>query len=202
MLKRIGITLRREIWNEYRETRDAFDVDLSEIFVDVPSVMIPIPNYPDHVSAFWALMEFDALVLTGGANPGASPQRDKTETALLQEARKRKTPVLGICRGMQMINTFLGGTSVEAQGHVGVRHSVSGPLFGGLEREVNSFHRLAITTKSMAYGARPVASAQDGTVEAFTIDGLPWLGLMWHPEREKPVNELDLSIIKGWLCED
>lgn len=199
MIRRIGMTLRRELWEQYGETRDSFDISWKSIFIGIPSVIVPIPNFPDHVSAFCNELDLDALVLTGGASVGTSSERDETELGLLREAIRRKMPVLGICRGMQMINSFLGGTFEEDDRHVGQRHSVSGPLFDGFVREVNSYHRLTITSKSIADGVTPLAMAEDGTIEAFTVNGLPWLGLMWHPEREFPVNECDLTIVRKWL---
>lgn len=155
------------------------------------------------------------LVLTGGedvdpARYGATPHpaletpdttRDAAELALIAAARRRRLAILGICRGIQVLNVALGGTlyqDLESErpgpvAHTGGddrRHAVRiepGSLLektvGARSITVNSRHHQAI--RDLAPGLRAVAWAEDGVIEAVEADDAraPWtLAVQWHPE--------------------
>lgn len=154
--------------------------------------------------------EFDALCLTGGedleptryrapADPKtepADPARDALELALLATARARDLPVLGICRGFQVINVGYGGSLVQ---HVEGHREANGPIVphtvvplegsklaaacGVVPYQVNARHHQAVDDRSLAPGL--VATAHvDGIVEAFEDPARRWLlAVQWHPER-------------------
>ena len=174
-------------------------------------IILPVTE-PDRVGDVLGLVH--GVVLTGGgdvqpslygATPidstgGVNPERDAFEVALFEEARASAVPVLGICRGMQLMNVALGGTllqdvySATGQFHYdahrwreGVHRIKIEPdsrLAGALgvtELPVNSVHSQGIDR--LAPGARPVAWADDGSIEAIELDGPPLgLGVQWHPE--------------------
>lgn len=147
----------------------------------------------------------DGLLLSGGedvdpARSGAagarktSPARDDAELALLGAARARELPVLGICRGLQLLNVALGGTLVDGLDAHDRRHapfaepghpidcapgSALAALYGA-RTEVNSVHRQGIG--ELGAGLRVAARAPDGLVEAVEHDHEPLLGVQWHPE--------------------
>ncbi|HEU4953054.1 MAG TPA: gamma-glutamyl-gamma-aminobutyrate hydrolase family protein, partial [Gemmatimonadales bacterium] len=159
----------------------------------------------------------DGLVLTGGEDmdpawyrmephPKANPpsrERDLFELALLATARQREIPMLGICRGIQVLNVALGGTlwqdlpselvgavdhSPEAarsdRTHV-VRlqaGSLIASALGGTEVRVNSFHHQAI--RDLAPKLVATGWTEDGLIEAVEgAPGEPWLlAVQWHPE--------------------
>lgn len=150
-------------------------------------------------------MKWDALLLPGGgdlepwrygqenaASRNLEPERDEEEFALLQEHTAAGKPVLGICRGLQAINVFFGGTLLqEIPGHSagpdGDRfHSVrTGPSplleLCGACAEVNSAHHQA--ADRLGSGLRAVQWAEDGIVEALCHERLPVWAVQWHPER-------------------
>jgi putative glutamine amidotransferase len=167
---------------------------------------------------------FDALLLSGGddVDPGAYggvlgpragrivPERDAFESALLVAMLERGKPVLGICRGAQLLNVVLGGDLVEdlpvgegcshasyAYPRAWRRHRVtfrSGSLAHqvyGAEVAVNSFHHQAV--RRPGEGVRVTGRADDGVVEAIELDGGLALGVQWHPEC------LDDDPAFGWL---
>lgn len=168
------------------------------------AAMLP-PDDPAHAAA--AVARLDGLVIAGGPDvdparygavrePRTGPEareRDSWELALIDAALASGTPLLGICRGMQLLNIALGGTLVQhIEGHaevVGVfgRHTVKpvpGSLYAGLvpeETSVPTYHHQSVD--HLGSGLTASAHAPDGTVEALELSGPGWvLGVQWHPE--------------------
>ncbi|WP_185009654.1 gamma-glutamyl-gamma-aminobutyrate hydrolase family protein [Streptomyces sp. AK010] len=159
-----------------------------------------------------AVARLDGLVIAGGPDVepvryGAereprtgppAPERDAWELALIEAALAARVPLLGICRGMQLLNVALGGTLVQhIDGHaeaVGVfgGHGVKpvpGSLYAGVVPEetfVPTYHHQAVDR--LGEGLVPSAYAADGTVEAVELPSADWvLGVQWHPEMGEDV---------------
>jgi putative glutamine amidotransferase len=164
------------------------------------------------------LPRLDGILFSGGddVNPGLygeSPipetkkildERDELEAALLNSAMKENKPVLGICRGLQMINVALGGSLYQhilTQHPVAIQHdrhddlreklhhtvkispgSHFAKILGTPEIKVNTLHHQGIrqlSTKLQSCGV----CAQDGLIEAVEISDHPFfLAVQWHPE--------------------
>lgn len=175
---------------------------------------ILFPPVGPHHSEDW-LDVIDGLVLVGGGDIEPSfftdkthetiynlnPDRDETELELCQKAIQRRKPILGICRGLQILNICHGGTlhlhlpdivSGEVDHRVAPRdpviHSVKidpnsdlAKIIGKTTAEISSWHHQAIDQAPK--GFKPVAWAEDGVVEAIEIDGHPEIiAVQWHPE--------------------
>ncbi|MCC9685166.1 gamma-glutamyl-gamma-aminobutyrate hydrolase family protein [Streptomyces sp. MNU103] len=168
------------------------------------AAMLP-PDAPEHAEAVVARL--DGLVIAGGPDVepvryGAEPDprtgppargRDAWELALIAAALERGVPLLGICRGMQLLNVALGGTLIQhVDGHAEVpgvfgRHPVK-PVPGTRyadavpeETSVPTYHHQAVDR--LGTGLIPSAYAEDGTVEAVELPAPAWvLGVQWHPE--------------------
>lgn len=130
----------------------------------------------------------------------ASAERDKLETLLLSRALQADKAVLGICRGLQFINAFLGGTlwqDLPSQHPSEIVHrqgkpydvpthqvTLSGDLQALLRKnilEVNTLHHQAI--KDLGSGLMPMAVAPDGIIEAAQMSGKRFVwAVQWHPE--------------------
>ena len=123
------------------------------------------------------------------------PELDATELALFRQARKRAIPVLGICRGQQVINVAMGGSLVQhLEGHevraLGRRHlahtievdpeSELGQAAGEHKIRVNSLHHQAI--RELAGGLQETARGEDGTVEGVESDDGLIVAVQCHPE--------------------
>lgn len=162
------------------------------------------------VPVFWTqgtpLPPFSGLLLPGGGDIAPSlygqenisctdmdPARDSSELYALSQAVEQGKPVLGICRGEQLINVFFGGTlRQDLPGHsrtaerldrlhrVRTAPSFLAALYN-TEAIVNSAHHQAVEIPGT--GLRPVQWAPDGTVEALEHDTLPVWAVQWHPER-------------------
>lgn len=151
---------------------------------------------------------FDAIVLCGGDDVDARrwgeanhpsvglvpPERDEYEIGIVRAAVARGVPLLGVCRGSQVMNVALGGTLEQHVPDVpgrgahgdGARHpvdTVPGTLLGGLGAHavVNSFHHQAVGR--LAAPLRIAARSPDGGVEAVEGPGAFCVGVQWHPER-------------------
>lgn len=150
--------------------------------------------------------EYDSLILCGGNDidpayyneefAGAiniDEARDKAEMELFKKFLEAGKPILGICRGCQLINVAFGGSlhqnldnAIEHKDGVihsakAVEDSFVSKLYG-TEFSINSFHHQAV--KECGQGLEIIATAFDGkTVEAIQHKELPVYGVQWHPER-------------------
>jgi putative glutamine amidotransferase len=143
-------------------------------------------------------MGAEALLLTGGNDVGkiggcrdVAPERDRTEESLLDWASAAGIPVLGVCRGAQMMNQYAGGKVRRVHPlHSAAAHQHRVEFEQRLELPpsvVNSYHEWGIARDDLAPIYDPMAaSSDDGSVEAFLHRGLPWFGILWHPERAEP----------------
>ncbi|MET7301816.1 gamma-glutamyl-gamma-aminobutyrate hydrolase family protein [Embleya sp. NPDC005575] len=174
------------------------------------AVMLP-PDAPE--AAAETVARVDAVVIAGGPDVrptryGAEPHartgppndaRDAWESALIEAALASNTPLLAICRGMQLLNVVLGGTLIQHVpdvvghgGHTGpagkpaahVVAPIPGTLFASLGAEpyeVPTYHHQAVDR--LGRGLVPSARAEDGIVEAVELPGETFaLGVQWHPE--------------------
>jgi len=126
----------------------------------------------------------------GGNDIGACLDRDATEVYLLDWAYERHTPVLGICRGMQMLGHWSGCGMKRVEGHVRTCHSLTGSVVG----EANSYHEFSLTACPPQFDV--LARSEDGEIEAIRHKALPWEGWMWHPEREGEFCPRDLKRVQ------
>jgi len=168
------------------------------------AAMLP-PDAPEHAAA--AVARLDALVIAGGPDvepvrygadrdPRTGPPataRDAWELALIEAALTADIPLLGICRGMQLLNVAVGGTLVQHMdghaetpgvfGHHPVK-PVPGTLYASAvpeETSVPTFHHQCVDR--LGAGLTVSAWAADGTPEAIELPSADWvLGVQWHPE--------------------
>jgi N5-(cytidine 5'-diphosphoramidyl)-L-glutamine hydrolase len=208
-LKRIGITQRVEYVQSYSERRDCLDQRWSAFVFELGCIPIPLPNVlTEIVPTLLDELILDGIILSGGnsinsLNPNAddtAPERDAFEYALLDAALDRNLPVIGVCRGMEMINVYFGGKLSLIRGHVAVRHSISSIEAGyNFPETVNSYHNWGISLDDLANELKPIAVENDNYVEAFKHTEKSLTGIMWHPEREEPFYFLDIELFKSIL---
>ena len=187
---RIGVTMRVLEAEGYYEPRDALTQAWSNFLsIGLPNAAwLPVPNIgANGVRIYCEKWGINRLILTGGEDIGVSAIRDETEQELLIWAKEHVVPVLGVCRGMQMMAVWAGVALKAVEGHVRTRHILQGDVV----HEVNSFHNhgLAACPRDFCVTAR----AEDNEIEAMCNPELRWEGWMWHPEREKTFQSADID---------
>jgi putative glutamine amidotransferase len=219
--RKIGPAATVAVTATTREDEGTRRVRLSASYIDAIEraglVPLVIPPLDGREAASAILDAVDGLLLTGGedVNPllygaDAHPNlktvndgRDSTEISLILEAERRHTPILAICRGIQVLNVALGGTLIQdihAECPGAFDHDAGGPrgspthdisvepstrtsaALGGTAAKVNSLHHQSV--KDVAGKLRITARSPDGIIEGIETKDPDWwvLGVQWHPE--------------------
>jgi putative glutamine amidotransferase len=218
----IGLTTYREhaaygVWNQ---RADLLPTEYAEAVTATGGIPVLLPPIAEPGAADVVVARLDGLVISGGADvdPGRygaephertaawRPDRDAWEAALLTAAEARGLPVLGVCRGMQLMAVHAGGTldqhTPDLVGHE--EHSPGGDVYGtvrvateagsrvaglvGETLEVSCHHHQSVRTHP---GFLPVARAADGTLEAMEAPGDRFcVAVQWHPETADDVGLL------------
>jgi len=195
-MKVVAVTQRVDLIAGRNEARDALDQRLAALVLSCGYVPVPVPNVLGGAIRDWlTAVQPVAVVLSGGNDIGQCAERDDTELALLAHAQDRCLPVLGICRGMQMIAHWAGANLHPVIGHVRTRHQ----LTGHISSVVNSYHSYSLV--ACPEGFEMLACSEDGEIEAIRHLLLPWEGWMWHPEREENFAADDVRRIKALFGE-
>ncbi|MEM9611567.1 MAG: gamma-glutamyl-gamma-aminobutyrate hydrolase family protein [Actinomycetota bacterium] len=225
----IGLSGRRistavlEGWPEplHRLDADFYLTGYAEGVLEAGGLPVHIPCNVDPAAIAHRL---DGIILTGGADIAPdryggethpdliSPElyRDELEFGLFEEALRRDLPVLGVCRGLQLINVAYGGTLHQhVPEHLSFDQPITDPAHKvvtiegsrlhelyGPTIEVNSLHHQ--TVDRVGDGVTVTARADDGTVEGLEV-GDRILAVQWHPEMMVASRPNDPSL--RWLID-
>lgn len=195
-MKLVAISQRVEEVVAYQERRDALDQRWTQLLWQCGALPLLLPNEPESAMKLVQHLQPVAVILTGGNSlqnyQGNAPERDQTELLMLQHCIATGLPLLGICRGMQLIQHYYGQPLEQITGHVASRCTFQ---FAGQQRDVNSYHHLGCRQNRTCLQVTAVAS--DGVIKAVRHPHQAIQGIMWHPERESPFSPADIQLIKG-----
>jgi len=218
-MKRLAVSTRIVNATGYSEPRDALAQDWVAFFDARGVLPILVPNTLSSPETFAQEMSVDGVLLTGGNMVGlegetappadVKPERDRTENALIEFAIEKSLPVLGVCRGMQMLNRYFGGSVTRnisalegvSEDHVATEHDIRltagdwRTLAGAETVRVNSFHDDGILKSDLAEILNVAAESMDGQlIEGFAHPDLPLFGIEWHVERPSPSSAFDRAL--------
>ncbi|MFW5790549.1 MAG: gamma-glutamyl-gamma-aminobutyrate hydrolase family protein [Bacillota bacterium] len=226
----IGVTLFRREKNKSNSKYGTISCNYVKAVVEAGGLplLVPIVNQPQDIKHYMGLI--DGLLLSGGQDVSPEfynerpieelgeidPDRDNWELKLFQEAYRQKLPVLGICRGMQLINVGLGGSlyqDIYSQLNNSLQHTSKKEetcayhkilIEAGSQLEeilccldslfVNSYHHQAI--KEIASNLKIVARSDEGVIEAVEAEDSDQrflVGVQWHPEDLAGVDDNSLN---------
>ncbi len=205
---RIGLTMRVMEPRKYHEPRDALAHDWYAFMSHVlPELQwLALPNIGNEIIAYIRHWNIHGVILTGGNDIGSVPIRDETEYDLIDFCVKNGYPLFGVCRGLQMLQTYMNGalSSCDPKKHVAVTHEVDFcnvdvlPEACRMDRlETNSYHDWSVKREDLSDGLIPFALTEDGYVEGMIAANHPITAVMWHPERHPVYLPFDKTLIRN-----
>jgi len=209
-MKKILVTQIISENSEYYELRQSLDINWASFLKTVGVIPIPI-SYNFNLLDYFQNLEIEGILLTGGnslsdlSGCSLSQTRDNFELSLIEESISRKIPLIGVCRGMQIIAKYFNLDIGMIKGHVATNHQITfedqGRYFKGYKKIkfVNSFHKYAIKTDNRELTI--TSRSNDNSIESFEhkIDNI--IGIMWHPERYNHPDLEDVKLFKRvWSC--
>ena len=212
----IGITSSYEHNPESENAyKTSVSIDYSRAVMNAGGIPVVLPVHDNIEVIREQISHLDGLLLSGGVDSDPalygedslqeigviSPERDKFEIMLLEEYLKTDKPILAICRGLQLVNIYFGGTLYQDIKYLDtqIQHKQKWHLYlpthnidilgkdnilyeiFGEKTRVNSFHHQMI--KDLAEGLTPIAKSSDGVIEALQKKDHPFFyATQWHPE--------------------
>lgn len=173
------------------ENVDILENNYVKYYEQLGLTLVPIPNVTKDVSKYFDIIGTEAIILSGGAEKDI---RENIEMQLIFNSMSKGIPLLGICRGAQMINKFFNGGLVNVKNHVRKNHTISivdkkiAKDLNVTKEVVNSYHDEGINKESLSSVLKPFAICKrDNTIEGLYHPDHPIAGIMWHPERDQEI---------------
>lgn len=193
-MKVLLVSQRSDIDPQTGEKRDALDSNWHIFLKECGCIGIPIPNNVDSLNEILSSISFDGILLSGGNTPvsygGTCPERDAIDDCLIKYSIDYDIPLIGVCRGLQSICLYFGGSLKQVSNHIRTHHKIK----GFINESVNSYH--SWSPNYPGENIEILCKSEDGQIEMIRHNQLNILGIMWHPEREYPFKRVDLEIFK------
>jgi gamma-glutamyl-gamma-aminobutyrate hydrolase PuuD len=201
-MKKTAFLLSRITENSnYFEQRISLDLNWGRFFSKIENVEV-FTSFPNSLQMLDDLKP-SVVILSGGNSLNNMTEIDEIrmeqDSKALEYAISKGIPVLGVCYGAQLINSYFGGKLKSVTGHVVKKHKLIKTnhhfLFKdyAAEIEVNSYHDSAIDR--LGSELLSIYNDENGNSEAFVHKSSKICGIMWHPERETPFADRDIQLI-------
>jgi N5-(cytidine 5'-diphosphoramidyl)-L-glutamine hydrolase len=218
---KIALTQRNDL-GKFKREFDSLENNYIDYIEKFGALIILIPNTTKNLKRYIEELSIEGIILTGGNDIKPkdytkknnhditiSDKRDETEKKLLELAIEKDIPVMGICRGMQLINIYFGGNikelKKEDESHIGTNNKINisqeytKDLSTLKEEKVNSFHKFGIDKLTLSEELKSFAETKEGIIEGLYHPKKRIAGVQWHPERDSFSNELNQNIVKSFL---
>ncbi len=199
-MKKIFITQRLDKIGKHNELRDNLDGRFTLFFNKLKMLPVIIPNNLANVKVLIKKIKPSGIVLSPGGDPLKKDERLIQENFLINYAKTNKIPILGICRGAQVINIYFKGRISKINNHVRKKHKLSGKIISpNTSIKSYCFHNQGIKKKDLGKRLETLAKTTDGSIECFKHSNYKIMGIMWHPERIKKFRKFEMKIIKDFF---
>tara|TARA_B100002019_G_scaffold287406_1_gene299340 strand:- start:713 stop:1315 length:603 start_codon:yes stop_codon:yes gene_type:complete len=193
-------TKRLDYVTDFKEYRESVDTRLTKFFLklNIKLLFVSMQNSKKELNYILKYLKPKGIVISGGNDLNRFKKRDLLEKRLIEYGIKNKLPIIGICRGMQIIASSFGAKLKKLSNHVRTKHIVKEEKKSKKRKDkfiVNSFHKYGLCKTPPNFIA--LYKAEDNSIEAIKHNRLPILGIMWHPERFKIFRMKDIKIIKS-----
>jgi len=208
-IKRLAISMRSYYFSARSEFVDTLSRDwyffLNDVFRNI--IIVPILNGDYDIESTLNALGVDGIILSGGNDIGDDEYRDKSEYKIIDYATANGMPLLGICRGMQVINQYFGGivntdvskkvktTHVNSEHPIKIVDAIFQKYSEQTEIMVNSYHNHGVFLQNIPEHINVMATSDEMLVEGLYHETYPIIGLQWHVERANPSSEFDKILI-------
>lgn len=207
-MKKVLITQRLQAEPSYNELRECLDVRWHKLLLSIGYLPVSFSAFCN-VEDFMENVAIDGILLTGGNDLGHYSNnkidriRDKSEETLIRYGMLHSIPIMGVCRGMQVIANHFGSKLSKVSNHVAQRHDIIANSQSRFAKQLdkinntNSYHEYGVT--QLGKDLLMSAVSLDNTIEAIEHQELQIFGQMWHCEREHPLVGAQLELVKEFF---
>lgn len=186
------VSQRVDVIEGYGERRDGLDQNWTNFLMECGYATLPCPNNINVAKELLKNIDISGIILSGGNDlikyGGDAPERDELERYLIGYSINKKIPLIGVCRGMQMIMDNFGVELIEVNNHVKEHHRLS---YKDENIYVNSFHRYGAVKTNENIIVDCISS--DGVFEKIRHKTYNIHGIMWHPERHTIKRNIEVN---------
>ena len=207
-MKKIAITQRLVLNDEYYEVREALDIKWGLLMSELDLLPIALSIECDF-KLYFELLDIDGIILTGGndlnsLNPNReSNKRDIFEKKLIAYGINNNIPIFGVCRGMQIIAEYFQADFSEVKNQINIKHTLNvnakSRYFQELDEisRVNAYHNYSVHNLPKDFLIS--ATNSDGMIKAIEHRKYKIFAQMWHTEREEPFDECELNLVRKFF---
>tara|TARA_B100000579_G_scaffold437928_1_gene470014 strand:+ start:1482 stop:2114 length:633 start_codon:yes stop_codon:yes gene_type:complete len=209
-MKKILVSQRVDYSYKNDEKRNSLDQRWTYFLLKCNLFPIFLSNDKKYIEYLVRNEKFDGIILTGGNNISNVSkidnysERDQLERFLINYSIRYNIPILGVCRGMQMIQDYFGVKLKKIKGHNKGKHKIffnKNKLYSINQKNnfkyFSSYHNYGTTLNSDQF--KKIAYSHDNIVEAIHHKKLKIYCQMWHPERNIKILDFDIKIFKRFF---